>query len=290
MAGDWIRMRNDLHDDPAVFKISSMTKLDRFAVVGRLFAFWAWADHHAVDGRVDGASSLVIDDVTRQDGFADALISVGWLKALDDAVEIPKHDRHNGESAKERGLKNARQARWRAGKTESRPPSTPAPTGPSTSPSTQASTREEKRREDKEISKLPLAPARPPAEPPQLTLVGTPEKPGEPPHCPHLKVLDLWAQALPAMPRHLPAQWKGARAEHLRTRWRETAVHERWTDETEGLTYLRRLFAYIGKSPFLTGRSKPRNDKPPFVIELEWLVLPSNWSKVIEGKYHQESA
>ncbi len=79
MSGDWIKMRCDLLDDPAVFKLSTLTKLDRFAVAGRLLAFWAWADRHAVDGHVDGAASTTVDDVVRHDGFADALCAVGWL-------------------------------------------------------------------------------------------------------------------------------------------------------------------------------------------------------------------
>jgi hypothetical protein len=147
VAGDWIKMRNDLPNDPAVYKLSSITNLDRLAVVGRLYAFWSWADKHAVDGRVDGATSLVVDDITRHDGFADALASVKWLEIGDDYVGIPNHDRHNGESAKERGLKNARQARWRDGKAKA--PSTDV----DAAPSTEASTREEKRREEKKEDK-----------------------------------------------------------------------------------------------------------------------------------------
>jgi hypothetical protein len=151
MASDWIKMRNDLPEDPNVFKLSSMTKLDRFAVVGRLYAFWSWADKHAVDGRVDGASSTVVDDITRQDGFADALAAVKWLEIGDDYVAIPKHDRHNGESAKERSLKNARQARWRDAKSKESP--TDVDDEASTQASTDASTRrEEKRREERATS------------------------------------------------------------------------------------------------------------------------------------------
>lgn len=148
--------------------------------------------------------------------------------------------------------------------------------------------RGEERREEQDKQPT-VAPALPAEDRPQLTLVDAKAK--EPPSCPHLEVLALWAEVLPAMPQHLASQWKGARADHLRARWRETAVDERWADQAQGLAYLRRLFAYVGKSPFLTGRVKPRDsNKPPFVIELEWLVLPSNWAKVIEGKYHQESA
>ena len=147
MAGDWIKMRMDLPEDPAVYRIARLTSLDRLSVVGRLYAFWAWADKHAVDGRVDGGSSADVDDIVSHEGFADAMVKVNWLEVGDEYLAIPKHDRHNGESAKERSLKNARQARWRERKDEV--PSTPASTKPST--------REEKRREEKKNTPLPPA-------------------------------------------------------------------------------------------------------------------------------------
>lgn len=139
------------------------------------------------------------------------------------------------------------------------------------------------------------APARPLAEAASLALVERSpverSPPDDLPDCPHREVLALWAEVLPAMPRHLPNQWKGTRAEHLRARWREAATEKRWPDKAHGLTYLRKLFAYIGQSAFLTGHVPARDPgKRPFVIELEWLVNPTNWAKVIEGKYHQEAA
>lgn len=117
------------------------------------------------------------------------------------------------------------------------------------------------------------------------------EQPDPLPDCPHREVLALWAEVLPAMPQHIPSQWKGARADHLRARWRETAAEKGWRDKAQGMTYLRKLFAYVGQSAFLTGQVRAREPgKRPFVIELEWLVNPTNWAKVIEGKYHQEAA
>jgi hypothetical protein len=135
-----------------------------------------------------------------------------------------------------------------------------------------------------------VAPARPAAEHPVLALV-EPPKPKGPPDCPHGEILALWAETLPALPQHLPDQWRGTRADHLRTRWRETATAKGWTEKDQGLAYFRRLFGYVGQSQFLTGRSTSRDpNKRPFVVELEWLVLPSNWAKVHEGKYHPEAA
>ena len=112
--------------------------------------------------------------------------------------------------------------------------------------------------------------------------------PGVPP-CPHTAIRQLWGEVLPQLPQH--RIWTKTRAEHLRARWRETAVSRGWTDQQQGLAYFRRLFAHVGKSRFLTGNAPPsRAGQPPFVCELEWLLLPSNWAKVIEGKYHQEAA
>jgi uncharacterized protein YdaU (DUF1376 family) len=110
------------------------------------------------------------------------------------------------------------------------------------------------------------------------------------PACPHLAVLKLWAEVLPNLPQHDPDHWHDVRRKHLQTRWRETAAAKGWKSQDDGLAFFRKLFAYVGKSAFLTGRGKQADpSRPPFVIELEWLILPTNWAKVIEGKYHQEA-
>ena len=151
MAGDWIKMRVDLKDDPSVFKLAELLAVDELHVIGCLFCFWAWADKHAVDGHVDGATTRLVDKVSSTPGFCAAMQAVGWLVVEENGVRIPNFDRHNGESAKERGLKNARQARWRAGNKAD------VDAKPSTGTSTDASTREEKRREEKKKDP-PIAP------------------------------------------------------------------------------------------------------------------------------------
>ena len=110
------------------------------------------------------------------------------------------------------------------------------------------------------------------------------------PDCPHVEVLALWAEVLPQLPQHIASQWRGSRAAHLKARWRETAAEKGWVSQTDGLDYLRRLFGFVGRSPFLCGRAPPIGSRPPFVAELAWLVEPGNWAKVLEGKYHQEAA
>ena len=124
---------------------------------------------------------------------------------------------------------------------------------------------------------------------PPLALV-EPKRTG-PPDCPHVEILALWAEVLPALPKHEVEQWRGARADHLRARWREAAAAKRWQAPAEGLAYFRKLFGYVGQSRFLTGRVQPRDaSKPPFVITLAWLVKPENWAKTVEGTYHEDTA
>ena len=91
------------------------------------------------------------------------------------------------------------------------------------------------------------------------------------------------------MPQHIPSQWRGTRADHLRARWRERAVEKKWKDETDGLASMR-LFMFIRKSPFLSGRVAPTPGRRQFQIELAWLVNPTNWAQVLEGKYHDGKA
>ncbi|QMV32381.1 replication initiation protein [Ralstonia phage Raharianne] len=142
MAGEWIKMRADLHDDPAVFRLSTLLKIDKFSVIGRLHTFWSWVDRHSVDGRVDGAASTYVDEVVRQEGFADALAVVGWLVVDETGIAVPNFYRHNGDSAKSRAQKSDRQARWRKKKDVS------VDIDVDGDASTQATTREEKRREE----------------------------------------------------------------------------------------------------------------------------------------------
>ena len=201
---------------------------------------------------------------------------------------IVSFEEHNGTSAKKRCQTAKRVANHAANNADK----TPVDTETNADSVSGALAREEKRREEsKEISNLSVATALPAEEAPTLALVGAKPKVSKPPDCPHLDVLALWGEVLPAMPQHLPSQWRGSRADHLRARWRETAAEKGWVAQEEGIEHFRRLFAYVGRSPFLTGRSKPKSaDRKPFFIELEWLVNQTNWAKVLEGKYHQEAA
>lgn len=106
-----------------------------------------------------------------------------------------------------------------------------------------------------------------------------PAKPGTP-QCPHLEIVALYHELLPANPAI--KVWDGDRAKSLRARWREDP-------KRQTLDYWRRLFSHVASSPFLTGRVDGANGRP-FLPGLDWLVKASNFAKVIEGRYHDKAA
>lgn len=107
--------------------------------------------------------------------------------------------------------------------------------------------------------------------------------------CPHDKIIDLYHELLPVCPR--VADWTDARQTLLRGRWRERAKPKGkargYGTMEDGLVWWRDFLAYCAKSEFLTGRAPGRDGKPPFMANLEWIVTPSNFVKIIEGNYHR---
>lgn len=111
MAGDWIKMRVDLADDPAVIVLSDRHNLDPDTVVGKMHRLWSWADKHTVDGNAPGVTLAFVDRYLGVKGFAKTLQSVHWLAHENGVLSIPDFDKHNGHSAKKRCLSAERQAK-----------------------------------------------------------------------------------------------------------------------------------------------------------------------------------
>ncbi len=113
MAGDWIKMRGNLWDDPRVSAICDATDQPEAAVVGALYWLWATADQHTEDGLMPGLSLRQIDRKTGVQGFGQAVCDVGWLADHPEGVRILRFDEHNGASAKRRAGDAQRKANGR---------------------------------------------------------------------------------------------------------------------------------------------------------------------------------
>jgi hypothetical protein len=109
---------------------------------------------------------------------------------------------------------------------------------------------------------------------------------GELPSCNHQGVIDLYHKHLPTLRRI--EVWNETRKGYLRQRWREVADELAKTKEIQSsdiLGWFAEFFEHIGTSKFLTGRVNDKSGRS-FVADLEWILKPSNFAKIVEGKYH----
>lgn len=155
MAGDWLKMEHATPDKPETFAIASILGIDDpDLVVGKLFRVWRWFDQHTVDGNAHGVTSALLDRIACCNGFATAMEQVGWLVVTDSVLSLPKFDRHNGKTAKNRAETARRVAKHRSGNGACNGADV-------TEPVQNALAREEKRREEKEEKQSVPVPATP---------------------------------------------------------------------------------------------------------------------------------
>ena len=157
MAGDWIKFEISTSEKPEVWAMAQALGIDADAVVGKLLRVWAWFDQQTPDGNAasvttsvtsalpsryqgvtSGVTKALLDRRVSVTGFCDAMISVGWMIESEGVVSLPNFDRHNGKTAKTRGLTAKRVASHKA----------KSNAGSVTSSVTLALPREEKRREE----------------------------------------------------------------------------------------------------------------------------------------------
>lgn len=120
MAGDWIKMRGNLWDDPRVARLVEATDSTEAAVIGGLYWLWATADQHTETGHMPGLTIRGIDRKTGVQGLGEALRDLGWIEAADDGILIVRFEEHNGESAKRRASDAKRKADVRKSADKSR--------------------------------------------------------------------------------------------------------------------------------------------------------------------------
>ena len=113
MAGDWIKMRGNLWDDPRVSRLCDLTDQPEAMVVGALYWLWSSADSHTEDGLMPGLSLKGIDRKSGVPGFGKALLDIGWIAEVTGGIAIVRFDEHNGKSAKRRSMEAKRKGEVR---------------------------------------------------------------------------------------------------------------------------------------------------------------------------------
>ena len=114
MAGDWIKMRSNLWDDPRIARLCDTTDQPEAMVIGGLYWLWSAADQHTEDGLMVGLSLRQIDRKTGIKGFGEALVAVAWIAEEGEGIRIVNFDEHNGSSAKKRAQTAKRVAKHAA--------------------------------------------------------------------------------------------------------------------------------------------------------------------------------
>lgn len=111
-------------------------------------------------------------------------------------------------------------------------------------------------------------------------------KTGKPvcPPCPIEEIIKVYHEALPTNPRFRVRN--ATRDGYIRSRWQQFYQAGDFKDKEKGLQCFRWFFdERVKPSKFLTGQAEARNGSKPFIADLEWLMRPTNFAKVIEGKY-----
>jgi len=101
--------------------------------------------------------------------------------------------------------------------------------------------------------------------------------PEKPKNCPTQKIIDLYHETLPELPKMLVIS--EARKSLISARWKQNPTMqtiERWQS----------FFRYVRDSDFLMGRIDPKAGQRQWSADLEFLVTASSFAKVVEGKYH----
>ena len=99
------------------------------------------------------------------------------------------------------------------------------------------------------------------------------------PSAPIAEIVDLYNSRLPMLPRVTVVS--DSRKRLVAARWRDVVSADK-LDRERGLEFFDWFFVHVGKSKFLTGRSKD------WKANFEFLFTASKFPRIVEGAYHQE--
>ncbi len=264
MAGEWIKVRTNLWNDPRVSQLCDLTGTPEAMIVGGLYWLWATADEHTETGLMPGLSLSAVDRKTGIVGFGAALVSIDWVHETANGIVLARFDEHNGTSAKTRA-QTARRVANHKNNAQVTPESQTA-NAPTVS---LALPREEKRREEDT----------------------TTSSSDDVRKCPTGTLVDLYHEMMPNNPK--VKVLSEARKGQIRQRWREAASLDckpfGYDSRSGGLEAWKLFFKTCSNSKFLTGLAPPEQGKPPFFADIDFIFSPSGFAKILENKYHRDA-
>ena len=95
--------------------------------------------------------------------------------------------------------------------------------------------------------------------------------------CPYQKIIDLYHEVLPSLPKVERAN--DSRKKFIKARHREPEING-------DLQNWRGYFEFVSQSRFLMGLAEPSPGRKPFQANFDFLINATNYMKVLEGRYH----
>lgn len=114
MAENWIKVEKVTPGKPEVLGIASALEIHPVQAFGFCVLFWMWCDDQLTDGNATSVTHDVLDYHIGCNGFASALVNVGWLRDRSGSLEVPHFERHLSSSAKTRARTAERVKKSRA--------------------------------------------------------------------------------------------------------------------------------------------------------------------------------
>jgi hypothetical protein len=122
MAGDWIKVEKNTPHKPEISLVMRVCRCTRAEAFLGFFEVWNWLDDITADGEVPFVDRSEVDVQANIPGFAEAMEQAGWLVFhRNGGFTVRNWERHNGKSAKARGLTQKRVAALRNSRTASMP-------------------------------------------------------------------------------------------------------------------------------------------------------------------------
>ena len=113
MASQWIPWVVGLQQKSEVIRMARACNVTVLEMAARCMVVWVWAQDQTVDGMIKGLSPPDVSATVGIAGMGEAMVTVGWLVDVGDAILFPNWKRFNGRSAKQRLLAAERKRRQR---------------------------------------------------------------------------------------------------------------------------------------------------------------------------------
>lgn len=117
---------------------------------------------------------------------------------------------------------------------------------------------------------------------PSTSLIKEPKGSSPVNRTPSQQLLELFHEKAQLLPR--VTVFNEPRRKVLQARYREVMAEEKWTAE-QTIDWFGTFYGIVNDSAFLTGRSQPGRDGRVFKADWDWIHVPKNFVKIVEGKY-----